>query len=110
MSKRAQRYTQHRQEREPKVLSKQLRHLKGENQKLAKQNARLRKEIEKSALVPEEKYYKQELLTEAPDEWKERINKPACPKCNSNDMAEITVIGRTYRVCRDCKYRERVAA
>jgi hypothetical protein len=107
MSTKAQRFTQHRKEREPKQASKHLRHLKGENHKLAKTVSRLKKELEKATVIRNQ-FESEDEPTEQDGQQNEQSKiVPVC-KCSSVNVVVIEVIGRTYAVCKDCKYRWRI--
>lgn len=84
------RIVQHRQQRD--TNTRESAELKKENEKLKRQVARLRKQVEKLDVPVEES------PVETPKD------KPACPKCRSTNLGEIsTPNGKTITSCRACK-------
>ena len=90
----------HRPQRE-EAKAKEASDLKRENHKLKREVKRLEKEIRKRGDKEEE------VAEEGLEEAREQIIQ-TCKKCHTGLLKVISLAGRQYEVCVDCKDRRRV--
>lgn len=100
----ALRQTQHKPKKETQeIRAKDVAELKSENQKLRRENARLKRELLKfdpSTVVEEE--------VKSVGEIENVPAKPAfsCPDCSGTEFTTLVLGPKTFMVCSDCKWRK----
>lgn len=110
---------QHRQEREDRKAAKKSRELRQKVKQLERTVARQQKLIDKLQGVPEDPAQEPAAVAQpiipplGPSEPAARGGRPIPATtgalcCDEPDVRDVSLIGRNYRVCRNCQARKRV--
>ena len=84
----------------------EVHQLELENGKLKRTISRLRKKLARLEETQSESETEVE-PEEEPKEVKELSNGSLCPSCNANGVVELLLLGKTYNVCKICKWRKK---
>lgn len=98
----ANRQAQHRPQREEQK-SKELNDLKRENHKLARDRARLQKELEKALQTKSE--FEGEAAEELAESKPKSVEQTPCPECGATKVRKLSLAGKDYYICAECKWR-----
>jgi len=99
------RITQHKVKRD-EARAQESTNLKRENTKLKRTVKRLEKEVTKRLHIASA--VEEDALDETGGVLcRETLNLGICPTCRSDCVRQIILLGRSYRVCKDCGWRKR---